>query len=258
MRRSLERLTCGRTCSGSTWECAEIVGTFVGSAQMLAQATRDVSPVTDDLPIQEYGVRSMLNFWRGVPSGIIDLDDVAAWCPRCFANGAPVPAVAGLDTYLALLDVAYGASPADVAPVRKAAERQGREVAGSRYLGMIVPESAPVYNLLGITHAREGRLDAAVAEFRQALRLAPDDAGAHWHLGAALASQGAREQATVHLRRAIELDPDNGEAHNDLGILLAGQGLMDEAIVHFRRAVALDPSSADARRNLEAAQQRRP
>jgi tetratricopeptide (TPR) repeat protein len=245
VRADLERINLG--------EVHEIVGAFVGAASTLAEGTRDARPVTDDRPLQEYGVRSMLNMGRGVPSAIIDLDDVGAWCPRCFANGAPVPAVAGLDTYLALLNVAYGASRGEVAPVRRVADQQGREVAGSRYLGMVVPESAAVHNLLGIAHATQGRLEDAVEEFRHALRLAPDDAAAHWHLGAALASQGAREQAILHLRRSVELDPDNGQTHNDLGVLLAGQGLMDEAIGHFRRALALDPSSPDARRNLEAA-----
>ncbi|HEY6360837.1 MAG TPA: tetratricopeptide repeat protein [Vicinamibacterales bacterium] len=236
----------------------EIVGTFVGAPSTLAAGTREAAPVTDDRPLQEYGVRSMLNFGRGVPSEIVDLGEVAAWCPRCFVNGAPVPAVAALDTYLALLDVAYGAARADVARVREVAERQGRVLAGSRYLGMIVPESAAVHNLLGIAHASAGRLDTAVEEFREALRLAPADAAAHWHLGAALASQGAEEQAAVHLRRSVELDPGNGRAQNDLGVLLAGQGRLEEAIGHFRRALALDPGSADARRNLERALALRP
>jgi tetratricopeptide (TPR) repeat protein len=234
-------------------EVREIVGTFVGSPATLAAGTRDAVPVTDDRPLQEYGVRSMLNLGRGVPSDIIDLDDIEAWCPRCFDNGTPTPAATGLDTYLALLDLTYSASRAEVAPVRRAAEEQGREVAGSRYLGMIVPESAAVHNLLGISHASAGRMDRATEEFREALRLAPDDAGAHWHLGAALASQGARGEAVGHLRRSLELDPENGQVHNDLGVLLAGQGRMDEAIAHFRRAVALEPAFSDARRNLEAA-----
>ena len=45
----------------------EIVGAFVGSAQTLAAATRDAAPVTDDRPVQEYGVRSLLDFGEAVP-----------------------------------------------------------------------------------------------------------------------------------------------------------------------------------------------
>jgi spermidine synthase len=250
VRADLERIDLGRV--------HELVATFVGSARTLAEATRAAVPVTDDRPLQEYGVHSMLNFGRGVPSAVVDLDGVAAWCPRCFVDGRPVPAVKELETHLALLDLAYGASRADIARVRTADDAQQRTIAGSRYLGQIVPETAETHNRLGIALASEGRLDAALAEFRLALRLDPDNAATHWHLGAALASQGAADEATTHLRRSVELDPANSQVHNDLGVLLAGQGRMAEAIDHFRRAVALDAAAPDARRNLERALQARP
>ena len=48
----------------------------------------------------------------------LDLEDVAAWCPRCFVNGAPAPAVAGLDT-TRVLDTLTARPPADVAPYGK-------------------------------------------------------------------------------------------------------------------------------------------
>ena len=64
----------------------EIVGTFVGSAQKLAEATRDAAPVSDDRPIQEYGVASLLDFGEAVPSSIVDLKQVDAWCPTCFVG----------------------------------------------------------------------------------------------------------------------------------------------------------------------------
>ena len=199
----------------------EIVGTFVGSTQKLAEATRDTAPVSDDRPIQEYGVSSLLDFGEAVPASIVDLRQVAAWCPRCFVDGKPVPLVEGLDAYLALLDRAYTASPADVARARSLAERQGRVIAGSAYLGAIVPESADLHNVLGIALADSGRVDEAITEFREALRLEPDSAQTHWHLGAALAYRGGREQAIEHLRRSVQLDPNNPLARHDLNVLLA-------------------------------------
>ena len=39
----------------------EIVGTFLGSSATLARATRDALPVSDDRPLQEYGVRSAVS-----------------------------------------------------------------------------------------------------------------------------------------------------------------------------------------------------
>jgi hypothetical protein len=151
----------------------EIVGTFVGSAQTLAEATRDIAPVSDDRPIQEYGVRSLLDFGEAVPPSIVDLRQVATWCPECFVEGKPVPLVEGLDVYLALVAHAYAASPADVARARNLSERRGRTIAGSAYLGAIVPDSADVHNALGIAFAEKGQIDEAIAEFREALRLGP-------------------------------------------------------------------------------------
>ncbi len=86
----------------------EIVGTFVGSADTLVRATRESPPVSDDRPLQEYGVRSAIGSGTGgVPASLVDLGAASTWCPRCFEGERPTPLVAGLDTYLALLDDAY-------------------------------------------------------------------------------------------------------------------------------------------------------
>jgi tetratricopeptide (TPR) repeat protein len=265
----------------------EIVGAFVGSARTLVEATRASAPVSDDRPIQEYGVVSLLNFGEAVPASVVDLTQVAAWCPKCFVDGRPAPLADGLDTYLALLGRAYMASRAEVDRAASLSEREGRVIAGSAYLGAIVPESAELHNSLGIALARKGEFDTAIAEFRDALRLEPESAITHWHLGAALASRGARAEAIGALRRSVELDPNNGqarydlatlllgarqladatdqfratlrllpnsvEAHTRLGIALALQGRLDEAIDQLQQALTLNPESADARRNLTIA-----
>ena len=266
----------------------EVVGTFVGSAQTLAEATRDSPPVSDDRPILEYGVRSLLNHGEEPPAAMVDLSQVAAWCPGCFVDGKPVPLVDGLDTYLALLDLSYRASPIDIGRTRAVAEGRTRMIAGSAYLGAVVPESADLHNVLGTAFAAKGRSQEAITEFREALRLDPDSATAHWNLGVRLASP---QEALDHLRRSVQLNPGNGQArydlatsllesrqyeeaadefrealrlmpnsvkaHNNLGVTLASQGKLDEAIDQFQQALILQPEFADARRNLTAAQEQR-
>ncbi|MBI2189001.1 MAG: tetratricopeptide repeat protein [Acidobacteria bacterium] len=249
VRADLERVSLGTL--------SEIVATFVGSARTLDEATRGVPPVVDDRPLQEYGVRSMLNAGHGVPAGIVDLSRVAEWCPRCFDAGRPVPALASLDLYFRLLALAYDASPAEVAQARRLADTKRRAVAGSAYLGAIIPESAGTHNVLGLALAERGALDQAIAEFRRALDLDPNDAPGHWHLGAALAELGVPAEATTHLLRAVELDPRNGQAHGDLGFMLAAQGKFEEAEDHLQQALALDPGSEDVRRTLDALRERR-
>ena len=262
----------------------EIVGTFLASPQNLSAATRNSDPVTDDRPIQEYGVRSLLTFGDGLPASVADLSQIAAWCPKCFVDGKPVPLARGLDTYLALLGRFYAATPAEAARTRLLAEGGTRRVDGSAYLGALVPESARMHDILGSAFADKGEFDRAIAEFREALRLEPDSASAHGNLGLALASHQASEEAVVHLRRSVQLDPGNGrvhyalagillgarqydgaidelraalrvtpdsvEIHEGLGIVLASQGKLDEAIDEFRASLRLRPTSAGAHNNL--------
>ena len=52
-----------------------------------------------------------------------------------------------------------------MARARKLSEQRGRTIAGSAYLGAIVPDSADVHNTLGIAFAEKGRIDEAIAEF---------------------------------------------------------------------------------------------
>ena len=234
-----------------------IVGSFVGSARTLSDATRTVSPVLDDRPLQEYGVRSMLNFGHGVPESVVDIRSVGEWCPRCFVDGQPAGPAAELPLYMELLTLAYGATPAQVAEARRLWEAGDRRIAGSAYLGAIVPESAETYAILGLAHAQRGDVAAAIADFRRAVALDPPDAPSHWHLGAALAAQGANDEALAHFSRSVELDPNNPGALNDLGLMLAVQGRFDEAAAFLERALAIDPQLVDARRTLAMVQQRR-
>jgi len=206
----------------------EIVGMFVASAETLAKATRDVAPVTDDHPIQEYGKKSLLEVDEGLPPSIVDLSAVASWCPSCFVGGKPAPLVEGLDTYLALMNLAYTARPVGVARTVPGGVPT-RAIAGSGYLGAIIPASA--------------NLDAVLnAAFLDKYQRATD-----------LLEQRRYTEAVDEFLAALQLMPDSVEAHNNLGIALASQGKLDQAIDEFKRALAVRPDFEDAKRNLATA-----
>ncbi len=96
---------------------AAIVGTFLGGPRTLDDASRGYRPASDDRPIQEYGAISRLtNNYQVLPASIFDFDQVSAWCPRCYADGRPVPLADGLDVRLASLARAYGKAPSGDRP----------------------------------------------------------------------------------------------------------------------------------------------
>lgn len=203
----------------------EIAGMFVGSARRLRDATRGTRPVTDDWPFTEHSVLSALNPGEDVPATVVDLSQLPDWCPRCFADGRPVPAVAGLDLYMRLIDLAYRASAAEGARLAETTnDGAPRRVAGSTYLGAIVPESAEMYNAVGVDRASHGAMNDAIDAFQNALRVDPNSAQSHWHLGAALAETGARDEAIAHLQRSLAIDPTNTFARDDLNALTAAAG----------------------------------
>jgi spermidine synthase len=252
VREDLARLDLGSV--------RDIAGTFVGSAETLARATSGSLAVTDDRPLQEYGVLSGLSAGlMGVPSALFDVTGIAPWCPRCVDDERTGETVPNLDLYLRLLQQAYLAPVADVVGATSAANSR-RRVLGSAYLGAVVPDSAEVHNLLGIAEMRAGQVDAAVREFQEALTKEPRSANARANLGEIRRDQGAELlesrrylDAVARLREAVDLTPDSAEAHNDLGVALASLGRIEEAAPHFQRAVELEPNFAEARRNLGSA-----
>jgi Flp pilus assembly protein TadD len=75
----------------------------------------------------------------------------------------------------------------------------------------------------------QGNIDAAVQEFREAIRLYPKFAEAHSNLGLALKEQDKTDEAISEYRKALRLKPDLSEAHNNLAVALYFKGEYAEA-----------------------------
>jgi tetratricopeptide (TPR) repeat protein len=118
------------------------------------------------------------------------------------------------------------------------------------------PGFADAHQNLGAVLLQQGRLDDAIACYRRVLSLKPEVAEAHGNLGAALYLQGKAEDASDCLRQAVHLKPDYAEAHNNLGVALQRLGRLDEALPCFREAVRIKPDYAEAHNNLGVAFQK--
>lgn len=122
--------------------------------------------------------------------------------------------------------------------------------------GCVTQEASPEVRrifALGVGHHQAGRLQEAVACYRQVLVLKPDLAPAHSNLGNALFEQGKADEAEASYRQALAFQPRLASAHNNLGTVLYERGDLDGAVGCYRQALALEPGYAEALNNLGAA-----
>ncbi|MEK9671022.1 MAG: tetratricopeptide repeat protein [Rhodospirillaceae bacterium] len=110
---------------------------------------------------------------------------------------------------------------------------------------------------LGRIRMAQGRAEAAIVPYREAIGLTPDDAALHSDLAAALVTYEDFDGARSRARLAIDLDPNLAQAHLNLGLALRGLGGPSArgAAACFRRAAEIDPGLADAQQALGEALQ---
>ncbi len=94
------------------------------------------------------------------------------------------------------------------------------------------------YNL-GVVREKQGRIDEAIAHYRQALSTKPDLVAVRNNLGALLYRKGNPEEARLHLSEAVRLDPDSAPAHFNLGLVLERLGRSGEAMEHYNKSLLL-------------------
>jgi tetratricopeptide (TPR) repeat protein len=114
----------------------------------------------------------------------------------------------------------------------------------------IMPDYGEPHNNLGIALLRLGRIDEGIEHFEQALQINPDYAEAHYNLGVALAQTGKTDEAIAHYERALRIKPDYAEAHNGLGAALLRTGNVQMAMAHYEAALGINPDYAEAHYNL--------
>jgi protein O-mannosyl-transferase len=113
------------------------------------------------------------------------------------------------------------------------------------------PASWKVHNDLGIALAVNGKLEAALDEFKAALRIVPGHGDLYFNLARALRLLGRLEESIQQYRIALQNRPQFPErVHLELACAFAQQGKPDEAIANFEEALRLKPDLAEARYNL--------
>jgi tetratricopeptide (TPR) repeat protein len=109
---------------------------------------------------------------------------------------------------------------------------------------------AEAHNNLGVALMSQGRLQEAIEQYEQALRLRPNYVLAQNNLGIALQQAGRVQEASQHYEQALRNKSDYAKAHNNMGIALAQAGRTQDAIVYYEQALQAVPDFAEAHYNL--------
>jgi tetratricopeptide (TPR) repeat protein len=105
------------------------------------------------------------------------------------------------------------------------------------------------YNNRGLFFDRAGRLDEAIADYRQSLAINPHYAEANNNLGQALTERGRPRDGLAMFRAALDANPALLAAHNNLGNALADDGKPAEALSHYDFVLAREPWNVGALSN---------
>lgn len=172
-------------------------------------------PATGMLLLLAFG---MSRWWHAVPS--------PGWQPVVrVATVATVLALAGVSTWLTRHYLGFW----------RDTERL------HRYMVAMTPGAYAARYNLGHHLARQGRLDEALREYEQALRVEPNHWRSHSEIGRVLVVQERYAEALPHLETALRLAPDTYATNYNYGIALEKLGRNAEALAAYDRALAVAP-----------------
>ncbi|MBT6441103.1 MAG: tetratricopeptide repeat protein [Alphaproteobacteria bacterium] len=130
-----------------------------------------------------------------------------------------------------------------------ALHREGKldeAIAGYRQVVQVAPSFARAYNNLGVALRAKNQYAAAVTAYERSLANAPGDAGALSNMGNALRALGRFEDAEAAHRAALEAKPDYAEARYNLGLVLKDRGRFAESLECLNETVRTKPDYAEA------------
>ena len=115
------------------------------------------------------------------------------------------------------------------------------------------PTNPAVWSNRGNIRVSQNKLDEAIADFNQAIKLAPDAPDPYLNRGAALEGKRRYEEAIGDYNRVLEINPEDAMAYNNRGNAKGGQGRWEEALTDYQKAADLAPNFAFARANAALA-----
>lgn len=121
-----------------------------------------------------------------------------------------------------------------------------------RAASALVGERGPIAYRIGLTHMAEGRLEPGIEAYTIAIERVPDALRmpALVRRGRALLDRGDDEAALADFREAVRLAPESPAALGGLGRAELAAGDAEAALEHLGRALELDPAATRLRQSL--------
>jgi tetratricopeptide (TPR) repeat protein len=114
----------------------------------------------------------------------------------------------------------------------------------------INPDYADAYNNMGNALKDKGDLEAAIESYKQALKIKPDYVQAYNNMGNALRKKGDSEVAIESYKQALKIKPDYAQAYNNMGNALSDKGDLEAAIESYKQALKIKPDYVQAYNNI--------
>jgi tetratricopeptide (TPR) repeat protein len=91
----------------------------------------------------------------------------------------------------------------------------------------------------GSAYSNQGKLDEALTDLSEAVRVAPDISDAHYNLGVLRAKRGQYEAAISEFTEAIRLNPNHALAYWARGATFQRHGQYEQALADYNKASTL-------------------
>ncbi|HVW83452.1 MAG TPA: tetratricopeptide repeat protein [Bryobacteraceae bacterium] len=120
-------------------------------------------------------------------------------------------------------------------------------------LAMASPESPRMRQMMGDELARQGNIEGAIRNYRDALKADPHLPGVHFRLAEMLNNSSGptdRKAAEKEYMAALVDDPRDAKSETRLGEIAFGRSDLKGASAHFSKAVELQPDDPDANLGL--------
>ena len=104
-----------------------------------------------------------------------------------------------------------------------------------------VSDLSAAYNTRGLSHAKRGNNDIALADIDQAIALNPENAVAYNNRAFTHLNKGENDLAIAAVNQSLSLDRQQATAYNNRGLAYSNKGDYDRAIADLSLALSFDP-----------------